>query len=560
MRRFVNSSIRQFVDSARENRMRRFAKALLAGVLAVGVMAGFLAAWGYEPPRIIGVLNGPQENPDNFAADFCCIGDQNGDGCDDLLISQYHSPTQVYIYEGGDTIPDQPAFTYTSYEEGLLIGSNILYLGHFSDHNGTTLIAFNSLLPRASFRIDLYECLPEPDNLPSYTFFIDEIGKAPLLNEGWRNRPIDFNGDGFNDIIVMKASVGFQVYYGGEEWDTIPDWSRYLYTPHWWSGRDVNGDGCGDIIIFTKEGAGGYDIWYSLYLGGAEPDTIPDVRILSKDYDLSPNQFPYFAMLPDINGDGCDEWGAYWNHIRVDPEDPRPEDAGFYIWMGSEEPDGEPDLMLAETPDPWYCRGPLAGGDFNGDGYGDIVVKTGGSDEDHGQDTELQFHFGSPWITDVEGERQPDLFVDLGREYDGVYAHELYGFLGAVGDYNGDGADDFVYGGIGEFDRAVIFAGDRDWQGSAPQERELPQAFSFTLSALPNPFNDQVRLTYTISHSSRIVLALYDIQGRAVKQLCKGLRQAGTYSVSAEELNSGIYFAVLVTDYGRAVKKIVCLK
>ena len=74
---------------------------LWAGVLVgVGVlMAG--GAWGYEPPRIIGVLTSPQENQQGFASDFCWIGDQNGDGFDDLLVNQDRNDTlnRVYLFK-----------------------------------------------------------------------------------------------------------------------------------------------------------------------------------------------------------------------------------------------------------------------------------------------------------------------------------------------------------------------------------------------------------------------------------------------------------------------------
>ena len=528
---------------------------VLSGIL---ILAG--AASGYDPPEIIGILTSPQENPAGFACDFCWIGDQNGDGFDDLLVNQDRFPndtlSRVYLYHGREAIENEPSFTYTSYERDLVIGRSVVYLGFIQDRNQPPILGFASTVPDQSIRIDLYERLQEPEENPISTFLIGEFGRTPAIDDGFRNRPIDFNGDGFNDIIVMKASVGFQVHYGGEDLDTLADWSRYLYTPYWSSGLDINNDGFGDILIYTQENN---VEWYSIYLGGNPPDTLPAVRVSEEEYSLGGSANPYFAMLPDINGDGYDEWGSYWNYIHQGPDDPRPDDAGFYIFMGSEEPDGVPDLLLEDTPDPWMGRGPICGSDFNGDGYGDIVVKTGGSDEDHGQDAEFQFHFGSPWVaeTGLEIKRQPDLFVDLGREYDGVYAHTLSDKIGAVGDYNGDGVDDFVWSNQSQR-MVIIFAGNCNWEVGVESEAVTEQ-YDITLTASPNPFNNRTMLEFTLPQAGNARLAVYDLKGKEAGILADTHLQRGDHRYFWINRTAGVYFAVLRTDSKTEIVKMVCL-
>ncbi len=504
------------------------------------------AAFGYDPPEIIGVLTSPQEESNGFATDFCWVGDQNGDGYDDLLVNQDRYPndtlSRVYLYHGGEVIENEPAFTYTSYERNLVIGRSIGYFGFTRGQNQIPILGFMSTVPDQSVRIDLYECLDVPDANPISMFLNGEFGFTPAIDDGFRNRPIDFNGDGFNDIIVMKASVGFQVYYGGEDLDTLPDWSKYLYTPYWSSGLDINGDNCGDIIIFTRENNVG---WYSLYLGGDPADTIPAVRICIDDYNLTEQ----FTMLPDINDDGYDDWGVYWYVMQPSEND------GFYIFLGGEYPDMEPDLNLEGTRGRWVSDGYITGGDFNGDGIGDIVTEAG-TPPDGAEQSELMIHFGNRWIAEAEVEHRADIYIDMTQEYGGIYPLNA-GQLGAVGDYNGDGIDDFVWGGSSR--RAIIFAGNRNWRVDVPKEKSIPTDLKMSLSCSPNPFNTEILIAYSLSRHSNIELNLYDTQGRLINRLDAGMKESGGHSVILTGLPAGLYLLVLNAENQRLIHKIVCL-
>lgn len=515
-------------------------KRVILLILGIVCIAG--VAQAYDPPQIIGVLTSPQEESNGFAADFCWIGDQNGDGYDDLLINHYRSQYEIYLYEGNDSIANAPAYTYRPYEDGLLIGKSTVYLGRIRGEENIPMVGFCSVSLNQNVRIDLYELGQEIENNPNATFLIDAVERAPLLDCGFRNRPLDFNGDGFNDIIVMKASVGFQVYYGGDDLDTLADWSRYLYTPDWSSGLDINGDNCGDILIFTREN----DIeWYSLYLGGNPPDTIPAVRVRAADYNLTES----FTMLPDVNGDGYDDWGAYWYVMRPS------EDDGFHIFFGGEEPDAEPDLHLEGTRGRFLGIGNIAGGDVNGDSIGDIITICSSGQVER---SEMLFHFGNRWIAEVEYEHRADLYLDMSQEYGGEYFLSA-GQLGAAGDYNGDGVDDFVYGG-GRGRNAVIFAGSRDWETGVPKEDISPQDFDLTIQASPNPFNDSTTIVYSLSHQIDINLTLFDVNGRLLRRLSEGSYAAGEYRVSISDLSSGLYLVILRTSLETCIQKIVCLK
>ena len=56
-------------------------------VILMGLLVALAeCAWALNPPRIIGELTG--NPPARFAEDFLWVGDQNGDGCDDLFPGQ----------------------------------------------------------------------------------------------------------------------------------------------------------------------------------------------------------------------------------------------------------------------------------------------------------------------------------------------------------------------------------------------------------------------------------------------------------------------------------------
>jgi len=507
------------------------------------------SAWAFDPPRIMGVISA-RPNRDNFALDFCCIGDQNGDGYDDLIVNEYafanQPPSRVYLFHGGDTIPDDNAFVYTSYEAGLTIGRGVFYFDRMLGGGNSPIVGICSMIRYQSSRIDLYELGADLENSPLATLTIHESPTYPWLEGGYRNRSLDFNGDGFYEGSMLRIGIGFMVYYGGEELDTIPDWSVPILSARWSGGLDVNGDDIGDILMYTTEND---TSWYSLYLGGNPPDTIPAVRIRAIDYDLTEN----FAMLPDVNGDRFDEWGIYWNRGI--------ESGGFHIFLGGEEPDGVPDVNLEGTRNMWKEEGKIAGGDFNADGFGDIVTTTYGG-PDGGEYSEMMIHFGNRWFRNDQEEHRADIYLDMSNVYGGIYP--LYvGNLGAVGDYNGDHVQDYCWGGSSR--RVLIFAGNRNWQLKVPGEPTSPIQFTLSMRISPNPFNNSIQIQYSVSEASNIKLEIFDVTGRQVALFDESKRGPEAVSLEWHTENSGVFLVVLsstnpTSEPKRIIKKIVCIR
>ena len=117
--------------------------------------------------------------------------------------------------------------------------------------------------------------------------------------------------------------------------------------------------------------------------------------------------------------------------------------------------------------------------------------------------------------------------------------------LGAVGDYNGDGIDDFVAGTVHNDARELaIFLGNRDWQ-AVNDNVAVPEDFDIDLSAYPNPFNDYVTITVNTNRRVMAKLDVFNLHGELVRNVFLGNIQAGSHEYNWECSTSGVYFIVI---------------
>jgi len=87
------------------------------------------------------------------------------------------------------------------------------------------------------------------------------------------------------------------------------------------------------------------------------------------------------------------------------------------------------------------------------------------------------------------------------------------------------------------------------------------------ISNFPNPFNASTTIQFSLDKPSICELAIYNINGRLVKQLTNQILPAGYYTLiwqGVDERNnpvaSGFYFAKLSTDYNSAFHRMLLLK
>jgi len=253
---------------------------------------------------------------------------------------------------------------------------------------------------------------------------------------GYVMAALDFNGDGYDDLVVSSPGYNnpnffgkLYFYFGGEEFETEPE---FTITGNEDGGRikhfvtnlgDVNNDGYEDLG-YTGET---YDVDEDLYtwilLGNTIQDTIPDFEMI-----VSEDIYDWIEIRPlgDINNDDFDDVGiALQGHI-FDPGE-------FYIIYGCN------DTLEADyfTEDGISVPSFNGVGDVNNDGYDDFCIgyMYEYSPIEHYRN---QLYFGSNQI-------EPDNYITL---WDTVSTVNCYGM--PAGDINGDGIDDFV-GHFGAF-------------------------------------------------------------------------------------------------------------
>jgi hypothetical protein len=198
----------------------------------------------------------------------------------------------------------------------------------------------------------------------------------------------DVNGDSFSDIMIVGDSVldmtldsAYRgvcwLYFGGANIDTIPDIRlNNLQKLTFWSlhSDDINGDGFNDVILGACNNAGGYGE-VLVFLGGNPMDTICDYGVRGP---MLASIFGCSVSSGDVNGDSYKDLivGAYWSA-------PRP--GGYlmgqvYIYFGGPNFDTMPDVILNgghENDQEGFGTSVAGGGDVNGDGISDVIIGAG---------------------------------------------------------------------------------------------------------------------------------------------------------------------------------------
>ncbi|MCF7811512.1 hypothetical protein K9N50_11045, partial [bacterium] len=92
----------------------------------------------YDPPEVFAVFTG-EDHAKPFGDDFCCIDDQNGDGCDEMLVNNdpfipglnnYGAVNQVWFYWGGENMDNSPDVVFRTDNDRRGFGRQVIYQGN----------------------------------------------------------------------------------------------------------------------------------------------------------------------------------------------------------------------------------------------------------------------------------------------------------------------------------------------------------------------------------------------------------------------------------------------
>ena len=290
----------------------------------------------------------------------------------------------------------------------------------------------------------------------------------------------DFNGDGYDDLIAGaysdddngSGSGSVYMWYGSASLGTTfaaesakivgPSSSAYFGRVTDNAG-DVNGDGIDDVLV----GAYGDDTAYLVYGNTSVFTGTADISTLLTVADgatiTNSSTLYYFgydvAGVGDTNGDGYDDFlitdhggysynsAAYLIHGAV---------SGI---TGSIDVATDADASIGDSGNSGTYFGyekTSTGGDFNGDGFADIVIGAYGNDAD-GSNYGRAFMWTGPVSGTSDATLADVTFTATTSSGDTYLGRQSK----TIGDFNGDGMEDLALGGYyydaGAYDAGGVF-------------------------------------------------------------------------------------------------------
>ncbi|NBB15509.1 hypothetical protein GVN21_09095 [Caulobacter sp. SLTY] len=320
-------------------------------------------------------------------------------------------------------------------------------------------------------------------------FRIDGIGQDDRLG-GRVAAAGDLNGDGLADFIVTASQhqlgggdyVGYVVFGrsdfgatldvstldGSNGFTVRPASQVYDADVRFASAGDVNGDGIDDLLIGEPQNdTGGYGAGALHVVFGTDQGFDADLDLSALD---GSNGFTIYgseyqglgynvSSAGDINGDGFADIvvsvdvyggafdGGYGGYAPTTMDKAYVifgSDTGFAAEVSLADLDGTNGFVLTSSNQDNAFGGEVgSAGDFNGDGFDDLIISDISDDEDAEDSGAVYLVFGraggfaaSLDVSEIQGQ--------VGFRIGGVGERSKVGQLLAAGDLNGDGLDDLI--------------------------------------------------------------------------------------------------------------------
>lgn len=496
-------------------------------------------------PQLLGVLKTDTVNT-IFGSRIIPLGDQNGDGFDDILISQEINPRNSLFYGGS------PFDTLSS----LVFNSTNNRTNCIGDVNNDGYCDFTAL-GRTPFewKLNLYLGGPSIDTVRDLWFGLEPksaIGFTVLggdINKNGTNEIITWEGLNFNSVLFFELGADSDSI---ADFELFPAYDTLNYKAQFGRGiitGDYNGDGIRDLAV-SYNPRSSEDVNGSVYMywGGDTFDTIPDL-ILRRlgDYISGAEWFGrILENLGDVNGDGYDDIFASSGAAIKDL-------IGF-VYYGGPTIDTIPDVII-----PTHHNKARAAGDVNNDGYQDLIV------------SEATNFSSIGWVEIFLGGLQMDSIPDVRFDVrDEARLHSYYGLdCSGIGDFNGDGIDDFAFSsrrGLNEYVVYIYSGWDTGTDIEIEYEENIPSDYVLSQN-YPNPFNPSTTIEFSLPTRNHVALKVFNITGHEVAVLINKTLSAGSFKVKwdshdsdGNEVASGVYFYKLETSDFVETKKMVLVR
>ena len=206
-------------------------------------------------------------------------------------------------------------------------------------------------------------------------------GKTKLISRKDEILCGDINGDGYDDIVIKFRTVDgtkavFKTFTNNKELHFIE--TEYSYPEIGISQlqksfcSDINGDRLDDLVIYNYRGLMAGRYFVALNTGNRGFQELHEYKT---GLTIPDSTIKYKALVMDINGDGFSDSGIYWQMGE--------KDAQWYFSLSGNDMKGSPELRARFGKGYMAFQGDYTvyTGDTDNDGYDELLVKAGTTDE-----------------------------------------------------------------------------------------------------------------------------------------------------------------------------------